>query len=432
MNTTSQFTSNFWNIYIAVIVVLSFLGLAWLLISQSKTTPPKRDENGEVETMGHSWDGIEEYNNPLPRWWFYLFVLTTIFGVGYLVMYPGMGDYKGVLNWTSTNQYEKEVAAADAKYGPIYAQFAAMPIEQVAADPQAQRIGKNMFDTYCIQCHGSDAKGSRGFPNLTDNDWLWGGTPDKIHESIEKGRMGVMAAWGPALGEEKVKDAANYVRSLSGLDHDADRAARGNVVFHGPPANCQACHGPEGKGILGLGPNLTDDIWLWGSSEKSIIETITNGRMNQMPAWNNFLDKDKLHIMTAYVWGLSNPDGAAPAAAPEAAAAPADGAKTVVENGVVKVYFASGKSDVAANTNDELAMVVEGVKAGKTAVISGFHDSTGDAAQNAELAKNRAMKVKDALVALGVTEAQIQLEKPATTEGDGNNAEARRVEVVLK
>ena len=215
MNTTSQFTSNFWNIYIAAIVLLSFLGLIWLLLSQNKTKAPKRDANGEVETMGHSWDGIEEYNNPLPRWWFYLFVLTTIFGVGYLVMYPGIGDYKGVLKWTSTNQYEKEVAAANDKYGPLYTKFGSMPIEQVAADPQAQRIGKNMFDTYCIQCHGSDAKGSKGFPNLTDHDWLWGGTPAEIQETIEKGRVAVMAPWGPALGEERVKDVANYVMSLS-------------------------------------------------------------------------------------------------------------------------------------------------------------------------------------------------------------------------
>ena len=325
MNTTSQFTSNFWNIYIAAIVVLSFVGLAWLLLSQNKTKMPPKGE--DVKTMGHSWDGIEEYNNPLPRWWFYLFVLTMVFSAAYLFLYPGLGDYKGYLNWTSQNQYEKEVQKANEQYGKIYAKFANMPIEEVAKDPQAQRIGKNMFDTYCIQCHGSDAKGSKGFPNLTDGDWLWGGSPEQIHETIAKGRIAIMAPWGPALGEERVKDVANYVMSFSkpAGQYDEERAARGNAIFHGPPANCFTCHGDKGQGVLGLGPNLTDDVWSWGGTQKAIIETITNGRHNQMPAWDNFLDKDKLHIMTAYVWGLSHKGGqAAPAAAAPAPAASAE------------------------------------------------------------------------------------------------------------
>lgn len=326
MNTTSQFTSNFWTIYIAVIVLLSFIGLAWLLFSQNVVKQSKKGE--EVKTTGHAWDGIEEYNNPLPRWWFWLYILTWVFGAVYLVLYPGVGDYKGLLNWTSHNQYEKEVAKANEQYQPLYAKFAKMPIEEVAKNPEARQIGKNMFDTYCIQCHGSDAKGSKGFPNLTDGDWLWGGEPEKIHETIEKGRTAVMAAWGPQLGEERVKDVANFVMSLSkGKDqYDEERAARGKVLFSGPPANCFTCHGDKGQGIQGLGPNLTDNTWLWGGTQKAIIETITNGRHSQMPAWGNFLDKDKLHIMTAYVWGLSNKDGKAPAKKAEpapAAVAPA-------------------------------------------------------------------------------------------------------------
>ncbi len=303
MNTTTDFTSNFWNIYIAAIIVLSFIGLIWLLFSQNKA---KANKSGESDTMGHSWDGIEEYNNPLPRWWFYLFILTMIFGAAYFVLYPGFGDYKGKFGWTSKGQYEQEVKVATDKYAPIYAKFAKMPIEKVAQDATAQRIGQNLFNTYCIQCHGSDAKGSKGFPNLTDNDWLWGGHPDQIKETITDGRYAEMAAWGPTLGEERVKDVANYVMSLSGKKHDAERAARGKDLFLGPPANCFTCHGENGKGMLGSGPNLTDDTWLWGGSEKAIIETITNGRKNTMPAWNTFMDKDKLHIMTAYVWGLSN------------------------------------------------------------------------------------------------------------------------------
>lgn len=212
MNATSQFTSNFWNIYIAVIVLLSFIALAWLLLSQNVVKRPKKGE--EVQTTGHEWDGIAEYDNPLPRWWFWLCVLTWLFGIGYLVMYPGVGDYKGLLKWTSHNQYEKEVKKADEQYGKLYAKFADMPIEKVAKDPQAKQIAQNLFNTYCIQCHGSDAKGSKGFPNLTDSDWLWGGDPDKIHETIEKGRVATMPAWGPALGEEGVKDVAHYVMSF--------------------------------------------------------------------------------------------------------------------------------------------------------------------------------------------------------------------------
>lgn len=188
----------------------------------------------------------------------------------------------------------------------------------MAKDPQAKQIAQNLFNTYCIQCHGSDAKGSKGFPNLTDSDWLWGGDPDKIHETIEKGRVATMPAWGPALGEEGVKDVAHYVMSLSKPkgQYDEERAARGQALFSGPPANCFTCHGDKGQGIQGLGPNLTDDVWLWGGTQKSIIETITNGRSSQMPAWGHFLDKDKLHIMTAYVWGLSNKDGKAPVKKP--------------------------------------------------------------------------------------------------------------------
>lgn len=300
----SQFTSSFWHYYIVAIVVVSFIYIIWLLLAQDKQA--KAPKNGEeVQTTGHEWDGIAEYDNALPRWWFWMFVGTIVFSIGYLALYPGLGDFKGYFNWTSQNQYEKEVQTAEAEFGKIYAKFADMKVEDVAKDPQAMTIGKNLFDTYCIQCHGSDAKGARGFPNLTDTDWLWGGTPEKIHQSIADGRIGVMAAWGPTLGEERVKDAANYVLSLSGREHNEDRAIRGKEVF---AANCSSCHGAEGKGVQGLGPNLTDDTWLWGGSEKAIIETITGGRHNQMPAWKGFLNDDKLHILTAYVWGISHPD----------------------------------------------------------------------------------------------------------------------------
>ncbi|WP_373742020.1 cytochrome-c oxidase, cbb3-type subunit III [Neisseria sp.] len=464
MNTTSQFTSSFWHFYIIAIVVVSFIGLAWLLLSQNVVKPPKKGE--EVKTMGHSWDGIEEYNNPLPRWWFWLYVLTWFFGIGYLAMYPGLGDYKGRFGWSSTGQYQEEVKAANQEYGSLYAKFAKMPIEQVAKDPEAKAIGQNMFNTYCIQCHGSDAKGSKGFPNLTDHDWLWGGDPAKIQETIKSGRKATMAAWGPALGEEGVKDVAHYVMSLSKKEgqYDPDRAVRGKALFHGGPANCYTCHGDKGQGVQGVGPNLTDDVWLWGGTQKNIIETITNGRNSTMPAWDNFLDKDKLHIMTAYVWGLSNKDGKAPApkavatpvqsvasapaaaSAAQASAAPApasavsaptvpaaDKAGVSYDAGKGIFYFATGKSDVAAEADKVVADLVKAGKEGKKLVVSGYTDSTGNAAANAALSKKRAEAVQAFLTKQGVDTKNIELRKPEnTTAAQGNDAAGRRVEVKVE
>ena len=438
---TSDFTSNFWNIYTAVILVASFLGLVWLLVSQNKT----KRTGDKVETMGHEWDGIEEFNNPLPRWWFYLFVITVVFGIAYLLLYPGFASFKGMLGWTSANQYDGEVAAAKAEYQPIYSKFANKPIEVIAQDPDAKKIGQNLYNTYCIQCHGSDAKGAKGFPNLTDKDWLWGGKPSEIEESIRYGRLGNMPAYGglDPFPEDSAKDVAHYVLSLNENDTfrkqaTEARVAKGKVIYD---QICFTCHQEDGKGLQGLAPNLTDNVWLWGPTEKDIVNTIMHGHTNQMPAWESFLvdgdDTAKLRILTAYVWGLSDHTGEAPEILPyqdDAAAAPADDAASVTigDDGVVKFYFATGSQELAANANDSLAAIVAGAGEGKKVVISGFHDATGDAAQNAELAKNRAKAVQAALVALGVNEGSIELKKPETTEGDGTNAEARRVEVSLQ
>ena len=438
---TSDFTSNFWNIYTAVILVASFLGLVWLLVSQNKT----KRTGDKVETMGHEWDGIEEFNNPLPRWWFYLFVITVVFGIAYLLLYPGFASFKGMLGWTSANQYDGEVAAAKAEYQPIYSKFANKPIEVIATDAEAKKIGQNLYNTYCIQCHGSDAKGAKGFPNLTDKDWLWGGKPSEIEESIRYGRVGNMPAYGglDPFPEDSAKDVAHYVLSLNENDTfrkqaTEARVAKGKVIYD---QICFTCHQEDGKGLQGLAPNLTDNVWLWGPTEKDIVNTIMHGHTNQMPAWESFLvdgdDTAKLRILTAYVWGLSDHTGEAPEILPyqdDAAAAPADDAASVTigDDGVVKFYFATGSQELAANANDSLAAIVAGAGEGKKVVISGFHDATGDAAQNAELAKNRAKAVQAALVALGVNEGSIELKKPETTEGDGTNAEARRVEVSLQ
>lgn len=461
----SQFTSPFWHYYIVAIVVASFIYVTWLLLSQDKV---KLKKGEEVKTTGHSWDGIEEYNNPMPRWWFWMFIMTILFGIGYLVAYPGMGDYKGTFNWTSHNQYEREVAAADKTVNALYGKYSKMKVEDVAKDKNAMTIGKNLFDTYCIQCHGSDAQGSRGFPNLTDSDWIYGGTPEKIHETIANGRIGIMMPWGPNLGTEGVRDVANYVISLSkDRAYDEDRAARGKEIFQ---ANCVACHGANGQGTMGIAPTLNDKTWLWGGSEKAIIETITGGRHNQMPAWKDFLTEDKIHLLTAYVWGKSHPKNQAlptdsthetgksaqpaaapsptPAAAPAAASATApvsastpataakasepaaDQADVAYKDAVATFYFATGKSDVAANADKVVADLIAAGKNGKKLVVSGYTDSTGNAAANAELSKKRAQAVKAFLEKQGVEAKSIELRKPEnTTAAAGNNAQGRRVEV---
>lgn len=449
MNTTSDFTSNFWNIYIAIIVIASFIGMIWLLVSQNKV---KKIPGEEADVTGHNWDGIEEYNNPLPRWWYYLFWVTIIFGVGYLAWFPGLGDFKGFGDWTSQKRYEQEMVKAREQYSPIYSQFANKNIEQIAADPTARTIGQNLFNTYCIQCHGSDAKGAKGFANLTDGDWLWGGSPEAIEETIRYGRIGIMQPYGglDPFPEETAKDVMHYIYSLNKHEQfsnraNPDRAAKGKLIYD---QICFTCHQENGEGLVGMAPNLTDDVWLWGGNERDILNTITNGHTNEMPAWEHFLvetnnnqeDASKLRILTAYVWGLGGGQPSeAEAAAQEAAAAEAEAAaaaeedsdRVVVEGDIVKFYFATGSSHVADGAQDALAQIIAGVQEGKTAVISGYNDATGSAEVNAEVSKQRAQAVQAALTMYGVPSDKIELRKPDDTYA-GVGAEARRVEVFLQ
>ncbi len=294
----SDFVSDFWNLYVIVIVVGSILACAVLLIMQGKATftPGK--------TMGHVWDeDLEEYNNPMPKWWSWLFIITVVFAFVYLAMYPGLGNFKGMLNWTAVGQHKAEVAKVDAAVKPLFDKYMAMDVKAVAADKQAMEMGKRLYLTYCMQCHGADARGAKGFPNLTDSDWLYGGEPDQIKETIANGRMGVMPPH-EQLGADTIKDLANFVRSLSGLPNDSVRAAKGKEAF--TSAGCVGCHGPEATGMHAIGaPNLTDKVWLYGSSEATITETITKGRQNQMPAWKEFLGDAKVHLLSAYVLSLS-------------------------------------------------------------------------------------------------------------------------------
>lgn len=299
----SDFVSGFWSAAVALISLVGVVGCAVFLWSQSKA---KTNAAGQTDTTGHVWDGtLEEYNHPLPRWWSWLFYLTILFALGYLAVYPGLGSYPGAFGWSSRGQYEDEMKQAEARYAPIFARYLGQDIPTVAADAEARQMGERLFLTYCAQCHGSDARGARGFPNLTDNDWLWGGEPEQIKASILDGRQGVMPPHAH-LGAETVKDLAHYVRSIAAgnLAHDAARAARGRETF--ATAGCAGCHGPDGKGMQAVGaPNLTDGIWLYGSSEATLIETISKGRNNRMPAHREFLGEAKSHLLAAYVYGLS-------------------------------------------------------------------------------------------------------------------------------
>jgi len=298
----SDFVSGFWPAYIAILSVVSIVACAVFLKAQSV----RRVKGAQLETTGHVWDeDLREWNNPLPRWWIWLFYITIFFSLAYIVFYPGLAAYGGRLGWTSAGQYETERAKFDAAYGPIYAKYAGMPIEQLAADPAAMTIGQNLFLQFCAQCHASDARGSRGFPNLTDNDWLWGGEPARIEETILNGRSGVMPPLGAALGPEGAKDVAHYVMSLSKLPSDSIRVARGKEKFQ---QTCAACHGADGKGNQQLGaPNLTDDTWLYGRAEGDIIAAIMNGRTGHMPAHKELLGEARAHLLAAYVWSLSHP-----------------------------------------------------------------------------------------------------------------------------
>lgn len=295
--------STFWSIWISVIVLGTIFGCWWLLWAtrKSQTTDTETDR-----TMGHSFDGIEEYDNPLPKWWFYLFIATCVFALGYLALYPGLGNFKGILGWTSANQWEAEVAKADARYGEIYAQFGDTPIPELAQNEDAMKIGQRLYANNCSVCHGTAARGQVGFPNLTDDDWLWGGEPDQIWHSIAKGRQGNMPAKGvmPNMTSQQVDQVVNFVLSYSGRERDAEAAKAGEAVYQ---QACAACHGADGTGMTAMGaPNLTDNIWLYGSTYEWIRETVEHGRQNEMPAQEGRLTNDQIQILAAYVYSLSN------------------------------------------------------------------------------------------------------------------------------
>ncbi len=293
--------SDFWSIWVSVITLGVIGGCAALLWSTRKSEVYK---DATEETTGHTFDGIEEYDNPMPGWWLQMFVATIIFGLVYLALYPGLGNFKGFLNWTQISQYETELAYADETYRPVFAKYADMSVEYLQSQPEGLKMGQRMFANNCAVCHGTTGSGAHGFPNLTDTDWLYGGNADTIKTTITGGRTGAMPPWGAVLGEEGVRDMTNYIMSLSGKSVDADAAARGEQQFQ---ALCTACHGQDAKGTPALGaPNLTDNVWLYGGSFEQISHTIRVGRSGVMPAHKDLLSDEKIHLITSYVYSLSN------------------------------------------------------------------------------------------------------------------------------
>lgn len=311
----SDFISSFWSWYVIAIVVGGLAFCVFVLAVASKRTV-MADDN----TTGHVWDeDLREMNNPLPRWWMGLFVITVVFAGIYLALYPGLGESKGSLGWSSRGQLDNENAKARETMAPLYAKFSGMTADQLAKDPQAMGIGERLFLNTCAGCHGSDARGGKGFPNLTDDDWLGGSGPEYIAKTIREGRTGMMPVMAAAVGTpEDVKNVANYVLSLSGSAHNSIAAQLGKSKF----GACAACHGADGKGTQAMGaPNLTDKTWLHGWGENAVIAMISGGKTNVMPPQGARLLPEQINVLAAYVWSLSPHKGAA--ADDKAAAAPA-------------------------------------------------------------------------------------------------------------
>ncbi len=292
--------SSFWSWYIAIIALANILACVWLIRWTAKKRP---DEVPQHETTGHEWDGLREYNNPMPRWWLWLFYITIVFGLIYLVLYPGLGNFQGILGWSQYGAWQDEVDTVEERVAPLFARYAEMSIPELARHEEAMQTGRRLFGNNCAVCHGADGGGRIGFPNIANHDWQWGGDPEDIRESILEGRTGVMPALGNALGEQGVTAVAAYVFSLSGRNAPEDLITRGREHFQ---ALCASCHGSEGRGNPSLGaPDLTNDNWTYGGSLNAIRTSVREGRRGRMPAQEEFLGEDRVHLLAAYVYSLS-------------------------------------------------------------------------------------------------------------------------------
>ena len=297
----SDFFSSGWSVFIAAATLIGLAACLALLIAASRRKPMAADNS-----TGHVYDhDLTELNNPLPRWWMILFILTIVFALVYVFLFPALGGLAGSLGWSSRGELAADQAKADAEMKQVYADFVGKPAEVLSQDTRAMGIGQRLFINNCATCHGSDARGSKGFPDLTDRDWIHGGSPEKIEETITLGRIGTMPPMVAAVGTpQDVHNVAHYVLSLSGSAHDSIAAAAGRPKF----AVCAACHGADGKGNAAIGaPNLADKIWLHGWGEEAITAMVNNGKTNVMPPQGGRLTAEQIHVLAAYVWNLSQP-----------------------------------------------------------------------------------------------------------------------------
>jgi cytochrome c oxidase cbb3-type subunit 3 len=293
-----------WSIFVTVITIGMLAG-CWLLLSITRRSEV---DDGEHTLKDHDCDGITELENPLPRWWYHGFVATIVFGAGYLVLYPGLGNWEGTLGWTQVKQLEEQQQAAEERYAPLFNRYAETPIEELIREHKAMRMGQRIFGNFCSQCHGTAAQGYTGYPNLTDDAWIWGGSPDAIRTSIVNGRRAQMPSWQAALGDEGIAATTQYVLSLSDRASDPGAVEQGATHYR---SMCIACHGPAGKGNPALGgPDLTDDAWLYGGSAEAIATSLREGRNGVMPAHGDLLDEARIHLVAAWVYSLSAEDAA--------------------------------------------------------------------------------------------------------------------------
>ncbi len=324
-----------WTLFVAILTIGNILACFWLLWWTRKRRGDSGPKEPAISTTGHVWDeDVTEYNKPLPKWWLNLFYATIVFSLGYLIVYPGLGGFAGTAGWSSVAQHDADVAAAEAKIAPLFARFAAVPLEQLARDAEAVALGRSVYANNCAQCHGADARGASGFPNLTDADWLWGGSADAVLTSIVQGRNAVMPPWGTALGDQGVAEITAYVQTLSGSKADAALAAAGRTKF---AMFCASCHGVDGKGNTALGaPNLSDDVWLYGNDPSTIADVIRNGRNGAMPAWGPIIGNDRARLVAAFVIAQaqrgSDGSAAVPAAPPDTIVAARIDAPSSVSN----------------------------------------------------------------------------------------------------